>query len=86
VADDFDGMDASFTAALQGLMGACGLTLTSGFRTYDEQAALYAQKPNLAAPPGRSNHEDGMAADIAGDLDCAHRRAAEFGLRFPMDH
>lgn len=86
MADDFNGMDPGFVNALQGLMGACGLSLTSGYRTHDEQARLYAQKPNLAAPPGRSNHERGMAADIAGNLDCAHARAAEFGLRFPMDY
>ena len=86
MADNFDGMDPGFVARLQGLMGACGLSLTSGYRTYDEQADLYRRKPNLAAPPGRSNHEDGMAADIAGGLDCAHARAAEFGLHFPMDY
>lgn len=86
MADDFNGIDPGFVNALQGLMGACGLSLTSGYRTYDEQADLYRRKPNLAAPPGRSNHEDGLAADIAGDLDCAHQRAAEFGLHFPMDH
>lgn len=86
MADDFRGMDPGFLASLQGLMGACGLSLTSGYRTHDEQARLYAEKPNLAAPPGHSNHERGMAADIAGDLDCAHARAAEFGLRFPMDY
>lgn len=86
MADDFNGLDPGFLSSLQGLMGVCGLSLTSGFRTHDEQARLYAQKPNLAAPPGHSNHERGLAADISGDLDCAHRRAAEFGLRFPMDY
>lgn len=40
------------------------LDLTSGFRTEAQQAALYAQKPDLAAPPGHSFHEVGGAIDV----------------------
>jgi hypothetical protein len=43
------------------------LVVVSGFRTFEKQAELYrlyqAGKGNLAAPPGRSNHEDGVAID-----------------------
>ncbi len=40
-------------------------SVTSGFRTYAEQAALFASKgPGLAARPGSSNHERGLAIDI----------------------
>lgn len=40
-------------------------SVTSGFRTYAEQAALFASKgPGLAARPGSSNHEKGLAIDI----------------------
>lgn len=42
-------------------------TVTSGFRTYQQQAALYqrylAGGP-LAAPPGTSSHESGQAVDV----------------------
>jgi D-alanyl-D-alanine carboxypeptidase len=44
------------------------LQLTSGFRTWRRQAELYklfqAGRGNLAAPPGRSNHQQGTAFDI----------------------
>ncbi len=40
------------------------------------------------APPGRSNHETGLAADLAfatpAARTAAHARAAEFGLSFPL--
>ncbi len=47
---------------------ADGITLrpTSGFRTYAEQAALYARLgPTIAAPPGSSRHHDATELDIA---------------------
>lgn len=34
-----------------------------------------------AAPPGRSYHEIGLAADLVGDLDWMNANAARFGLR-----
>jgi len=42
-------------------------TITSGFRSSSEQAALYrtaARRGLPAAPPGRSKHERGRAVDI----------------------
>lgn len=46
-----------------------GGSVTSGFRSYAEQAALYAAylngTGNLAAPPGSSNHEGGQAVDVS---------------------
>ena len=41
--------------------------ITSGFRSGEEQAALYArrsQKPYPVAPPGSSMHERGLAVDV----------------------
>jgi len=40
------------------------LTITDAFRSREEQARLYAAKPHLAAPPGRSRHEKGTAIDM----------------------
>ena len=62
-------------AAYLALAAAAGrddveLRLSSGFRSYARQKELYegytAHKPgyNLAAPPGRSNHQNGHAFDI----------------------
>ena len=40
------------------------LHITDAFRSREEQARLYALKPRLAAPPGRSRHENGIAIDM----------------------
>jgi hypothetical protein len=59
VAAAYRAMDAD--AARDGIT----LTPTSGFRTWAEQAALYAQLgPTLAAPPGVSRHHDATELDI----------------------
>lgn len=62
------------------------VSLNSGFRTRDEQAALFAAKgPGWAAAPGHSVHEKGHAFDInlpeaaAGILE-------KFGFARPYDH
>jgi hypothetical protein len=36
----------------------------SGFRTYKQQEDIKRRKPTLAAAPGRSNHQGGVAVDI----------------------
>ncbi|KRE13462.1 hypothetical protein ASE63_18490 [Bosea sp. Root381] len=85
-----NGLDAAFAESLRKLREAVpGLTITSGFRTYEQQARLYAEKPHLAAPPGRSQHERGLAADLAyngsGQLPAWVRaEAAKFGINFPI--
>jgi hypothetical protein len=82
----FGGLNPLFAAQLKALFAAAGGgKIVSGFRTYAEQAALYAQKgPGLAAPPGHSKHEVGLAADISGNLPLLHKLAPLFGLGFPM--
>lgn len=56
--------------AMQKAAQAAGinLTLSSGFRTMEEQERLYAAylagTGNLAAKPGYSNHQNGTAIDI----------------------
>jgi phage-related minor tail protein len=66
-----------------------GLSIRSGFRSYEEQARLYAEKgPGWAAPPGRSNHERGLAADLqlGPGMTWAqvHAAAATLGVSFPL--
>lgn len=86
------GLETSFGENLRRFMAAVpGLSVTSGFRTYEEQARLYAQKPGWAARPGTSNHERGMAADLAyngsGQLPAWVRaRGSEFGIHFPLEN
>jgi hypothetical protein len=58
-------MDPAFLQKLQSMFrDNPQLSLTSGFRTRAEQIDLYARKPGLAARPGTSKHERGLAADI----------------------
>jgi murein DD-endopeptidase MepM/ murein hydrolase activator NlpD len=63
------------------------IKVNSGFRSYAEQAALYEAYQNgdgnLAAAPGTSNHEGGVAADV--ELTAKQRELApQFGLGFPV--
>lgn len=87
----FQGLHPSFTERLQALFAAVpGLRVTSGYRSYQEQAVLwnkYGRNPRRVAPPGRSMHNFGLAADITGPPEAmrkAHELAPRFGLRFPM--
>lgn len=83
------GLQPFFAARLSCLFAAVpGLWIVSGFRTHAEQAELFEQKPGLAAPPGSSNHELGLAADLGYPSEAAersaHQRAAGCGLEFPV--
>lgn len=62
------------------------LSLTSGWRDPATQARLYKEKPNLAAPPGHSNHEKGLAADIgpASEYAWIASNLGKYGLFLPM--
>jgi secretion/DNA translocation related TadE-like protein len=75
---------AARLACLDGLVP--GIALVSGFRTREEQARLHREKPGLAAPPGRSLHELGLAADLAfpslAAAGRAHALAGGCGLEF----
>jgi secretion/DNA translocation related TadE-like protein len=84
-----EGLQPFFTARLSCLFEQVdGLWIVSGFRTRAEQAALFEEKPELAAPPGSSNHELGLAADLgypsAWAERAAHARAPACGLEFPV--
>jgi hypothetical protein len=64
--------------------------LGNGWRSNEQQRRLHAQKPGLAAKPGHSNHEFGLALDItyenAATRRWVHANAHRFGLWFPMDY
>lgn len=73
---DLNGMNKNFMALFYAMVGEGiekgiikNITATSGFRSYEKQAKLYADyqrtgKP-LAAKPGKSKHEFGIALDIS---------------------
>lgn len=70
--------------------GGMSIKVISGFRTWQQQAALHRAKPRLAARPGRSKHQKGLAADLTYSSPqtrkWVHRNAARYGLRFPMSY
>ena len=91
------GLDAAFAESLRRAMADIpGLTITGGMRTYEQQAALYAQKgPGLAARPGTSNHEmkgglPATAADLAyngsGQIprEIRERLTRDYNIAFPL--
>lgn len=96
--DDVSGLDPGFAQSIQQLLKASGgkLSVASGYRTPQRQASLFAdavkkygseeKARHWVAPPGRSNHNKGLAVDLSGDLDLAHRLAPQFGLHFPMSY
>lgn len=76
------------------------ITIYSGYRSPEHQDRLYQDaiakygSPEAArkwvAPPGKSQHNHGTAADLAYGSDearqWAHSNAANFGLNFRMDY
>lgn len=97
-AAEVKGLNAQFNSSLQRLIADSGgkVTVGSGYRSYQQQAKLYADylagKPGQAkaAPPGKSNHNHGLAADLKYASPEArawvHANAAKYGLRFPMSY
>ena len=65
------------------------ISIVSGFRTMDQQRYLYnlylAGRGNLAARPGYSNHQSGLALDLntssAGVYNWMSRNASRYGFR-----
>jgi len=86
------GLDPRLAAAVEALVDASGgrISVGSGYRTYQEQAVLWAEAlarygdPEIAddwvARPGTSMHERGLAVDLRGDLALAERLVADLGL------
>jgi hypothetical protein len=93
----FDGLKENFKSRLLRLIQASEgrIWLVSGYRSVERQTQLWnaavkkygsaAAARKWVAPPGKSNHNHGVAADLAGDLALAKRLAPQFGLHFPMD-
>lgn len=90
------GFTNDFQQRLDTLIAASGgrLSITSGYRSPERQAELFAAAVKKygseaaarkwVAPPGKSRHGMGIAADLGGDLAWAHKNAQRFGLYFPM--
>lgn len=86
-----NGMNPQLLSAGQWIVDHSGgqITFGSGVRTQAEQAELYQAylngTGNLAAPPGSSHHETGLAIDFTTDnYELLHDLAAQVGLHFPV--
>lgn len=81
-----EGLAEPFRSIVQKILDESGgkVTISSGFRSRAEQQRLYdlylSGQGNLAAKPGHSAHESGMAVDFGGDLELAAKLAAKYGL------
>lgn len=80
------GVDGDLASRVNALINAAHgrVNVQSGFRTLAQQTDLYRREPNLAAPPGHSNHEKGLAVDLGGDYALIAQLAPQFGLVLPM--
>jgi len=103
-ADSFSGMDGDFQSALRSLFSSAPrsvqrqLQVYSGYRSPATQAGLYRRalqkygSPSVArqwvAPPGKSQHNTGKAADLRYMSPAARswvkENAAAHGLSFPL--
>lgn len=104
--DSFAGMNPDFLNALTTLIASAppeiqqNVRISSGFRSPERQKQLWEQalqkygSPEKArkwvAPPGRSFHNHGTAADLKFLNDAAkawvHQNAGQFGLAFPLSN
>lgn len=89
-----DGIHPDFQARLQAWNAELGnkFDITAGYRSMSQQAYLYDRWQRRvpgqaqAAPPGRSNHNYGLAVDLNPSRTTPSDRAAgaKYGLRWPM--
>lgn len=102
--DSFTGMNPEFASALAQMFAAAPpevqsqLRVSSGYRSPERQAQLWddalkkygseSAARKWVAPPGRSQHNHGNAADLKYMADAArewaHANAGNFGLAFPL--
>jgi hypothetical protein len=91
------GFVPAFQAALDKLLKATGLTVTSGYRSNERQAELFAAAVRKygseaaarkwVAPPGKSKHNHGVAADLGGNLSVLNDALLrKYGLYRPMPY
>ena len=104
--DAMSGLNPQFNSSLQNLFSHApaeiqsSLGLKSAYRSPEVQAQLYNQAlqkygseqaaRQWVAPPGKSNHNHGMAADLSfaspEARQWAHDNAGQYGLSFPLSN
>jgi len=92
----FEAMETMFSAAQ--IEGVDGFIITSGYRSFNEQSALYLTRTDgTAARPGTSEHETGLAFDVTAmgsenfsltpQFEWLSQNCGEYGfiLRYPAN-
>lgn len=90
----YQAMDAMFAAAMKD--GVDGFIITSGYRSFGKQTEVLANSPDgIAAQPGTSEHETGLAFDVTAygnenfeltsQFEWLSKHCGEYGfiLRYP---
>jgi hypothetical protein len=104
--DSVQGFQPDFHQSLAAMFAAAPpeiqaqMRIGSGYRSNERQAELFegalkkygseAAARKWVAPPGKSNHNHGQAADLKylspAATEWAHQNAKKFGLNFPLAH
>ena len=100
--DIYEGTDPEFARRIQQLIASSGgrVSIISAYRSVERQQQLFDEAVRRdgseqaarrwVAPPGRSNHNRGVAMDLrfhtSDAREWAHENAGRFGLNFPMSH
>lgn len=84
-----EGADPKLRSAVEQMIAESDgkLWLTSGYRSVDEQQALWDDSDKsgvYVAEPGKSKHGQGAAADIGGDWEYMASVMGKYGLYRPM--
>lgn len=92
----YEAMKAMFADARQD--GVTGFIITSGYRSHEKQKEVFtASKAGIAAAPGESEHETGLAFDVTAmgnenfeltlQFEWLSRHCAQYGfiIRYPKD-
>ena len=76
--ETYEAMERMFHAAEEADMN--GYIVTSGYRSYDRQAEVYASsEPGLAQQPGASEHQTGLAFDVTTETSNGFESTPQYG-------
>ncbi len=75
--ETYEAMEKMFHAAEEANMN--GYIITSGYRSYERQAEVYAQsEPGKAQPPGASEHQTGLAFDVTVETSIGFENTPQY--------
>ena len=81
----YEAMEAMFHAAEEADMN--GYIVTSGYRSYQRQAEVYAQsEPGKAQQPGASEHQTGLSFDVTVETGDGFENTPQYGWLMQHAH